>query len=179
MRRPITFFVLLCILSFTLLACSGQDQTPNSSTTNTQAAGSSSTASSTPSKVSTKQSTSSKQISTTSSYVQPTKIESNLSATVVSFYQALESKNYSKAYTYVSSSATTAGQKLTETTFTQMAQAADSTSGAISNFSFIADSTNYNRIITTVTRKTGAHYHSHLQFQQENATWKLVQIDII
>jgi hypothetical protein len=174
MRHSIAIFALLCIVSFTLLACSGQDQNPLSSAASGQTATSTST--STP--VSTQQ-TNTAIKSNTASSVQPVPIKSTLSSTIVSFYQRLEAKKYSNAYKYVGSNARVSGQKVTEASFVRMAQVADSTSGPINNFTFIADSTNHSQIIVTISRASGAHYHSHLLFQQEKASWKIIQIDII
>ena len=177
MKYPIAVFAMLCIVSLTLFACSGQDQ---SSTTSTQAAGFSSTTSN----------VATKQHKNISPPVQPILIQNTLAATVVSFYQALEKKDYNKAYTYVSSNAIltvgSSSQKLTQAIFVQKAQDADKVSGSITSFDFIANATNRNSVVATVIRVTSIHsrtikanYNSHLLFQQENGMWKLVQIDII
>jgi len=167
-HHSLSIFAFLCIFSLTLAACSEPGQSPSSATTHTQTARSSSTA---PIKI--------EQPQSTNSSIQAVPIQSSLSSVIVSFYQELEAKNYNHAYTYVDSSATLSGHTVTEAAFTQTALAADSTSGPINDFTFIANSADQTQIIMTITRTTGSHYHAHLQLQQEKGGWKIGQIDII
>lgn len=172
MRHLISTFAFLCIFSLTFVACSEEGQSPSLGATSTQTASPSTASSQTTPNTA-------RQPRSTSSSVRQVPIQSGLASVIVSFYQALEMKDYSHAYSYMDSNATLTGHKITEAIFTQVALATDSTSGPINNFTFIANPTAHTQITTTVTRTTNSRYHAHLQFQQENGNWKIRQIDIL
>lgn len=101
-------------------------------------------------------------------------------ATITSFYKALEAQNYTLAYSYLDASAATLnGQKLTQQTFTQLAQARDNQHGPVTSFDLLISSSDPTRAIMTNSRKNGLRYHAHLQLKQEGNNWKILTLDEI
>ena len=102
-----------------------------------------------------------------------------IEATVTSFYKALEAQNYTLAYSYLASAATLDGQKLTQQTFTQLAQARDNHFGPVTSFDLLISSSDHTQVIMTNSRKAGLRYHAHLQVKQEGNNWKILTLDVI
>jgi len=104
----------------------------------------------------------------------------SIEATITSFFQAIEAQNYTLAYSYLDANATTAdGQKLTQQTFTQLAQSRDSQFGSVTSFDLLLNSSDHTQVIMTLTRKAGLRYHAHLQVKQEGTDWKILTLDRI
>lgn len=100
--------------------------------------------------------------------------------TAISYYQALKDRDYAKAYTYLDAAATTTdGKKLTQKSFTQMAQDAFTQSGAITDITMVPGSSDGTQIVTTIDRNASVHYHSHLTMKKEGSTWKILSLDRI
>jgi hypothetical protein len=145
-------FVIFILLS--ILACSGQNG-PVKSVSPT-------TSSSTP---------------TLSSSTPSTAALSDMAAVVQDYYQAIQVHNYTKAYSYVQSDATTTdGQKLTLASLKQMATMIENTEGPIQNFTVAAFPAD---VVMTIMRQRMGPYHAHLQLKQAGNTWKIVSIDRI
>ncbi len=103
-----------------------------------------------------------------------------IKATIASYYQAIETQNYILAYSYLDANATTAdGQKLTQQTFTQLAQSRDNQFGPVTSFDLLLNSSDHTQVIMTLTRKAGLRYHAHLQVKQEGNDWKILTLDRI
>lgn len=103
-----------------------------------------------------------------------------IKATITSYYQAIEAQNYPLAYSYLDANATTAdGQKLTQQTFTQLAQSRDNQFGPVTSFDLLINSSDHTQVIMTLTRKAGLRYHAHLQVKQEGNDWKILTLDRI
>ena len=103
-----------------------------------------------------------------------------IETTITSFYQALEAQNYTLAYSYLDANATTAnGQKLTQQTFTQLAQSRDNQFGPVMSPDLLLNSSDPTQVIMTIARKSGFRYHAHLQVKQEGDGWKILTLDRI
>jgi hypothetical protein len=104
-----------------------------------------------------------------------------IEATITSFYQAIEAQNYSLSYSYLdtANATTTNGQKLTQQTFTQLAQSRDNQFGPVTSFDLLLNSSDPTQVIMTIARKSGFRYHAHLQVKQEGNDWKIVTLDRI
>jgi hypothetical protein len=99
---------------------------------------------------------------------------------VAGYYQAIKEKNYTLAYTFVDANAKdSSGQALTKASFTQMALASDSESGAIVNVEIDPISNDSTQVLLTIDRSLGLHYHAHLTMKQEGTTWKIISLDRI
>jgi hypothetical protein len=103
----------------------------------------------------------------------------SIESTISSFYQAIEAQKYTLAYSYLDANATTVdGQKLTQQTFTQLAQSRDSQFGPVTSFDLLLNSSDHTQVIMTLTR-AGLRYHGHLQVKQEGNNWKILTLDRI
>ena len=103
-----------------------------------------------------------------------------IKATITSFYQAIEAQDYNQAYTYLDANATTAnGQKLTEQTFTQLAQSRDNQFGPVTGFDLLLNSSDPTQVTMTIARKNGFRYHVHVQAKQVGNDWKILTLDRI
>ena len=103
-----------------------------------------------------------------------------IKATITSYYQAIEAQNYPLAYSHLDANTTTAdGQKLTQQTFTQLAQSRDNQFGPVTSFDLLINSSDHTQVIMTLTRKAGLRYHAHLQVKQEGNDWKILTLDRI
>ena len=103
-----------------------------------------------------------------------------IEATSTSFYQALEAQNYALAYSYLDANATIAnGQKLTQQTFTQLAQSRDNQFGPVTGFDLLLNSSDHTQVIMTIARKSGFRYHAHLWVKQKGNDWKILTLDRI
>ncbi len=103
------------------------------------------------------------------------------SVTATSYYQAIENQDYTKAYSYLANNMqTTSGQPLTQSLFTQGAQAKDTVAGQVTNFTQTNISTgNGTASITMSITRSGQSYQVHLKLQQNNGTWQIIQFDTI
>src|SRR6266516_6978743 len=115
----------------------------------------------------------------------PSAASSSPSATTMSgtanivqdYYQAIQTHNYAKAYSYVWSNATTTdGQKLTLATLKRLATMTENAEGPIQTFSVAAFPS---EVVMTITRQRLGPYHSHLHLKPVGNTWKIVSIDRI
>jgi hypothetical protein len=168
MKYTIIMNALLCLLFFVFASCSDQSQTTTPLATDNH-----------PSYVPTALTGVATQTATSASTATQTTTTSNISTTIIYFYQAIENKNYPRAYSYLSDDATTAGgQRLTKGVFLQMAQLGDA-GGVVSSFDFIADSTNVTQIIVTLTRSSSLRYHAHLRMKEKGNIWEIAQLDRI
>ena len=187
--KRIVWYILLCTAFFVFIGCSDQGQTAQpSGVTHSSEVSSASTVTAivgtgTPTQLATVAPTSSVGTPTPTATTGPTATQTTtaggISTTIIYFYQAVENKNYTRAYSYLSSDATTtSGQKITKDVFLQMAQTADA-DGVVTSFDFIADSTDATQIIMTLTRGTSLRYHAHLHMKETGNIWQIAQIDRI
>ncbi|HET8913745.1 MAG TPA: hypothetical protein VFN23_19890 [Ktedonobacteraceae bacterium] len=158
MRRIIILLSLICLAL--LSACSSTASTGNSSTSATPTTSS----------------------SATSTAVQATPTTTNHQASIaptsiaLEYYKALQDKNYTKAYSYLdTSAATTQGQKLGQTAFTTLAQTQDQEWGPIQSYDALGDTSDPTMVIMTVSRTRNERYHSHLTVKNG----KIILIDNI
>lgn len=104
------------------------------------------------------------------------------------YYDAIKSRDYSTAYTYLDPTMTlTVGnqsQQITQQSFTTVAQAYDTQKGRVSDYSISSinlDSStergNTANITVKVTRNTS--YDAHLQLKQEGNDWKVISFDTL
>lgn len=106
----------------------------------------------------------------------PTSPPGSVTDMVTKYYQALEQRNYTLAYSFLDPNATTtSGQKLTLSVFTNLAMSADANEGTIQTFSIGAYPP---LIVMTITRRYGP-YHAHLQVKLEGNSWKITSLDRI
>ncbi len=106
----------------------------------------------------------------------PTSPPTSVTDMVTKYYQALEQRNYTLAYSFLDPNATTtSGQKLTLPVFTNLATSADANEGTIQTFSIGAYPP---LIVMTITRRYGP-YHAHLQVKLEGNSWKITSLDRI
>lgn len=100
----------------------------------------------------------------------------NSEIAVTQYYQAVQNRNYSQAYSYLDPAATIEGQQITQTTFTQKATQAEAQQGSISNittknFQFSPDMRQAS-VQESVTRKHGT-YTVLLNLKNEGGNWKI------
>lgn len=96
---------------------------------------------------------------------------------ITQYYTAIKAQNYPQAYTYLDANATNAdGQKITLSSFEQMAQSMDSQGGPLVSFDIAVYPP---MVIITASRTLLPAYHAHLQVQQEGQTWKITSLDRI
>lgn len=166
-RHYFPFNIILLTL-FVMLAYSGCNSTPQSSTATP-------TTSLTPtSTLETPVSSASSSTPASTPTISPS--PSSVTDMVTKYYQALEKQDYNLAYSFLDPNATTTtGQQLTPEVFKGMAQASDSTEGQITTFSIGAYTP---LIVMTITRRNGP-YHAHLQVKLEGSSWKITSLDII
>lgn len=94
---------------------------------------------------------------------------------ITNYYDAIEAQNYPQAYTYLDSNATDAtGQRITLSSFEQMAQLMESMGGQVVSFEVAVYLPS---VVMSVARTRLASYHAHLQVQQEGQTWKITSLD--
>jgi hypothetical protein len=99
--------------------------------------------------------------------------------TIAQFYQEVESKNYSHACSAVNSDVIVSGKILTKGAFAKLAQSKDGEHGRIKSFSFAFEPGNPTKITMNLMRTSGLYYNAHIQLQQKNGIWKIVQMDMI
>jgi hypothetical protein len=119
----------------------------------------------------------------------------NLHATVVadetapqdqaqSYYLAISVQDYSGAYDYLASNMTQKdGTKLTQTAFTQQAEALDTSEGQVTDYVSTADPNDASKVTVQVTRSGGTDaaktYTVHLTFTQGSYQWSISSFDTI
>ncbi len=99
-----------------------------------------------------------------------------------SYYQAIESQNYSQAYSYLADNMqTTSGQPLSQTLYATTATAKDTVSGQVTNFTQTGFTNNNGTAAITMTvTRNGQAYDVHLKLQQNSSgTWQITQYDTI
>jgi flagellar basal body L-ring protein FlgH len=102
---------------------------------------------------------------------------STLEQIATQYYNAIEAKHYTQAYTYLDARATDAdGKVITLSSFEQLAQMTDSQEGTVQSFTTAAFTS---MVIMTITRTQLGPYHAHLQMKQEGNTWKIISLDRI
>lgn len=101
------------------------------------------------------------------------------SATVNAYYQAIEHKDYTKAYSYLSPDYPVGGhERLTHAIFISSAEAQDTTAGPVTNISQIGNSTNNGIVSVTMSvTRNGQSYMVNLLLQQNNGTWQIINAD--
>ena len=100
-----------------------------------------------------------------------------MTSVIQNYYQAIEKHDYVKAYSYVQKDAKTAdGQKLTLDLLKQMATSTEDAEGPIQSLDVAAFPS---QVVMTITRQKLGPYHTHIQVQQVDSTWKIVSIDRI
>lgn len=99
---------------------------------------------------------------------------------VTAYYKAIETKNYTQAYTYLDPNAinTTTGKTLTQSSFVQLGQDMDREEGAIVSFD-IGIFPPSPQVTMTIMRSNLGPYHAQLGMKQENTTWKIVSLNRI
>ena len=90
------------------------------------------------------------------------------------YYDAIKAQNYPQAYTYLDANATDAnGQKITLSSFEQMAQTMESDGGPVVSFLVAV----FPPMVVMTVIRTLMGYHAHLQVKQEGQTWKITSLD--
>ncbi len=104
-------------------------------------------------------------------------------STATQYYQAIQSQNYQKAYSFLNlSTLKVQGQNIpaTEQLYVQLASGADKARGKVSSFAIKSTSTSNGAANVTVTvTRNGNPYDVHLTLQQSGADWKIVFFDQI
>jgi NTF2-like N-terminal transpeptidase domain len=101
------------------------------------------------------------------------------------YYTAIQSQDYATAYSYLdASSITFNNQNLTQSLYTQAAQAVDAQKGKVTSYSITSSNINTSNGVNTATftvsvTRNGSPYDVHLKLQQEGSNWKIVSIDNI
>jgi flagellar basal body-associated protein FliL len=104
------------------------------------------------------------------------------------YYDAIKSRDYSTAYTYLDPAMTLTvenqSQQITQQSFTLVAQAYDTQKGRVSDYSISginlnssSDMGNTADITVKVTLNTS--YDAHLQLKQEGNDWKIISFDTL
>ena len=166
---PLKRLFFFCILSLVLLAGLQACDIGTSSTSPSTPTGTSVTHPTTP----------------TNSTAQPTSTGTGssmaveLTRTITAYYNAIEAKNYTQAYTYLDPQAIDSnGKTVTQSSFIQLAQAMDSSEGTVISFN-VGVFPPGTQVIMTVMRSHLGPYHAHLNMKQENNAWKITSLDRI
>ncbi len=102
------------------------------------------------------------------------------------YYDALKSRDYSTAYTYVDPAITLTiqnqSQRMNPQLFTEVAQAYDTQKGRVSDYSISGINLNSstskgNTADVTINVKRNTSYDVHLQLKQEGNDWKVIGFD--
>ena len=106
------------------------------------------------------------------------------SATATSYYQAIQNRDYARAFTYLDlSGASVQGQQVSKDAFIILGQTIDATKGTVSSFSQTAVSVNANTssgttaTITMNVTRNGSTYPVHLELRETNNVWKITSVD--
>lgn len=154
MKRTLLLSLIMSVLALFLLACSGGGDTAPEV-----------------------------QRATATPFPTPTSIpvskDSILSVpTVAKYYLAIKDRNYEKAYTYLATDAVDdSGKIVTKSVFLTMAQEGDNQNGPVVNVEIVPDSKDSRRVVLTIDRNSGLHYHSHLNLKLVGNSWKIVSLD--
>ncbi|HVB20494.1 MAG TPA: hypothetical protein VNG51_00930 [Ktedonobacteraceae bacterium] len=99
--------------------------------------------------------------------------------TANAYYQAIENKDYIKAYSYLSSDFPVgAHEALSQKAFIVQSQTNDTSAGPVTSFSQVGSSTSGGTVTITMSITCGRQsYLINLQLQQNNGTWRLVNQD--
>ncbi|MDQ2906726.1 MAG: hypothetical protein M3Y81_24720 [Chloroflexota bacterium] len=103
-------------------------------------------------------------------------------ATANNYYNAVEARNYTKAYSYMDPGVTSRlqpNQPISQDQYTRLAQGVDLGAGPVVDYTYLADSSDPTMVIMTLDRKHGLRYHSHLKMKQAGGTWKIISFDTI
>ena len=101
------------------------------------------------------------------------------------YYTAIQNQDYATAYSYLdASSITFDNQNLTQSLYTQAAQAIDAQKGKVTSYSTTSTNVNSSNGANTATftvsvTRNGSPYDVHLKLQQKGSDWKIVSIDNI
>ncbi len=99
--------------------------------------------------------------------------------TVNAYYQAIENKDYAKAYSYLSPYFPVgAHEALSRAGFISGSQATDASSGPVTSYTQLGSATNNGVVIVimSITRR-GQSYDVQLQLQQSKGTWQIIRED--
>lgn len=107
------------------------------------------------------------------------------SATVTSYYQAIQKQDYATAFTYLDTSSVSVQgqQQLTQDTFILLGKTVDLAKGTVSSFKQTAVSVETNTssgttaTITMNVTRNGSTYLVHLELRETNNVWKITSID--
>lgn len=101
-------------------------------------------------------------------------------ATVEQYYTAIQSQDYTTAYSYLESNmTTTSGQTLTRQLFTQAATGRDTSLGTVTNFTITQNASDATKFTISVTRGSSALYTVNIQVTQVGSDWKISSYDEI
>ena len=93
------------------------------------------------------------------------------------YYLNIMSGDYTTAYSYLDTSATIAGQPVTDQqAFTRLAKDADARLGSVHGITFSTES-DATYVTVSVSRGGSRSYDVHLVLKQENGTWKIISAD--
>jgi hypothetical protein len=99
--------------------------------------------------------------------------------TANAYYQAIENKDYTKAYSYLAPDFPVgAHEVLSQSAFTAQAQAKDTSAGPVTSFTQLGSSTNNGIVIVIMSiMRSGQSYTVQLQLQQNNGIWQIIIAD--
>lgn len=95
---------------------------------------------------------------------------------VMSYYRAIEVRNYQKAFGYLAKKATGPEGRLTLKSFLQLAHTLDNMGGRMTSFSVGIHS---GQVVMTNERTKLFRYHAHLLMARSGSTWVITSIDRI
>jgi len=96
------------------------------------------------------------------------------------YYLAISVQDYTNAFSYLAPNTTSSsGSALTQATFTQQAQALDTSEGTVTTYTATADPTDASKVTVQVTRSSGKTYTVHLAFTQGDYQWVITSFDAI
>ncbi len=102
-----------------------------------------------------------------------------ITAVITAYYNDVEAKKYTEAYTFLDPTATDMnGKVITQSSFLQLAQQMDSNEGPVVSYS-IGIFPPSPMVTMTVMRSHLGPYHAQLNMKQEDATWKITSLDRI
>ncbi|MHB8600099.1 MAG: Cif family virulence factor [Ktedonobacteraceae bacterium] len=100
-------------------------------------------------------------------------------ATADAYYQAIENKDYTKAYSYLAPDFPVgAHERFTGTRFIASLQAEDTSAGPVTSFTQLGSGMNNDIAIVTMSiTRGGQSYTVQLQLQQNKGTWQIIHED--
>lgn len=98
------------------------------------------------------------------------------SATANAYYQAIENKDYTKAYSYLAPDFPVgAHEALSRTRFIASSQAEDTSAGPVTSFTQLGNGMNNSIAIVSMSiTRGGQSYTVQLQLQQNKGTWQII-----